>query len=357
MPGERKPHPPSDTLTSFCDRLPLEFCLPESASPARLDAALALLLPDLGLRARKRLWEWCRVSVNGKTQKPGAMTRPGDCVAIHPLDAPDFSSPPLPSGKSHPLRIAAANEHFIALVKRAGLHSAHIAGSRSTSLESEILRYWQEIEEEVPVTGREYSHTPFLLTRLDRETSGLVLAARDADTELHFRVMEKQGKVQKTYFALAHGLLEQALSLRSRLNTDDRKRSRVLAEEDPDPVRHTDAYPLHILGEKEISALGLTGQSGSITLLRVDIRRGARHQIRAHMAAAGFPLVGETLYAPEHPPSGGTLFLHHARIRLPGFSAQCLPEWGSPDSEEDGILHLLRMMENALKNSFQGRIV
>ena len=62
----------------------------------------------------------------------------------------------------------------------------------------------------------------------------------------------------------------------------------------------------------------------AMTLLQITIQRGARHQIRAHLAAAGHPIVGDHLYG-RHP--GRVMYLHHAAISLPGFEAQCPPPW------------------------------
>ncbi|MDR3074404.1 MAG: hypothetical protein LBV01_06765, partial [Deltaproteobacteria bacterium] len=108
------------------------------------------------------------------------------------------------------------------------------------------------------------------------------------------------------------------LVLRGVLDTDTRRKTRVRPEPSPDPTRHTLVAPLPQAGP-------LPEADGPLSVLLVRIHRGGRHQIRAHLADAGFPVLGDTLYgAPE---DAFPLHLHHAAIALPGFSAVCAPSW------------------------------
>ena len=62
-------------------------------------------------------------------------------------------------------------------------------------------------------------------------------------------------------------------------------------------------------------------------LVGCRIRKGARHQIRAHLAAAGHPLLGDEPYGAEHSCANGAFLLHHGRVSLPDFAASRLPAW------------------------------
>ena len=111
---------------------------------------------------------------------------------------------------------------------------------------------------------------------------------------------------------------------------DSRIKTRVLDQDDPDSARHTLARPLAVFSGPEAEGLAArlelahTPAPETMTLLEIAIQRGARHQIRAHLAAAGHPIVGDHLYG-RHP--GRVIYLHHAAISLPDFKAQCPPPW------------------------------
>ena len=280
---------------------PVDFTLPDDLAGIRLDAALSFAWPESGLRARRRLWNWCRVSVNGRARPPGYIVQQRDRILVEAIKiAPE---------RAYPVTMVAVSEEYAALYKPAGLHSAHIAGGAEQSLEGLLPDIWP-------------GQTPLLLTRLDQATSGLVIVACDQEALENFRRWEQVGRVEKEYFALVRGQVPGPLHLQNRLLTADCAITQTLDEPDPDENRHTRAEPLQYCALPRPWPEGLPA-----TLLRVYIRRGARHQIRVHLARAGYPLAGERQYA-EPPPADCPLYLHHAAIRFPGFSAEVLPvDW------------------------------
>ena len=331
----------------------------------RLDAALALFLPKLGLRGRRRLWNWRRITVNGRPRLPGFIVSPGDLIRVEtaPNGSPNSgpnSGPgnanesPADTGEKTQvadlcaaLRIVAANHNFAALHKPAGLHSAIVAGGRASSLEALLPEEWERLWRDYArqsATPCDAPSPPLPLTRLDAATSGIVLVAMNHEAAEHFRLVERRGQALKTYFAAVQGRLLRPLELRNRLLTNNRKLTLVTDEEDPDGTRHTLVTPLREtnvmpagepIGERGDRTGEKTALRGA-TLVRAQIRRGARHQIRAHLAAAGFPLVGEWLYpSPRADKPGARLYLHHARVELPGFSALDMPDWNLGEKIED----------------------
>ena len=308
--------------------VPCAFPVPDAFSGARLDAALAVCFPDMGLRARRRLWTWCRVSVNGIPRNPGFVVGSGDRIAVAPLAA---SQPAGTNAEGNLSRISlvAFTEDYAAFFKPAGMHTAHVAGSPEDSLEKLLAsgggRFFPVAA--VPDGAVSFPSIPILLTRLDKATSGLVLAAMHAGASERFRDMEREGKVEKTYIALLRGSLSGPVAVRNRLAVSNRARTGVLDDEEPDASRHTLAEPL------DCFFLPAPWPAGTVTsLARVRIRRGARHQIRAHLAHAGYPLLGEWQYAPP-PPVSCALCLHHGAVRFPDFAAEQPPDWSGPGLE------------------------
>lgn len=270
-----------------------------SASDAgdRLDRFLGRVLPDGGLRAARRLIGRGAVTVDGVPRPAAHKLRLGQTVSVRRRD-PDREPSPAP-------RLVQATGDFAALLKPAGLHTVRQTGSDEASLEDALPGL--------------FPGKPLLLAnRLDRDTSGIVLAAFSAEALARFRALEADGRVEKLYLTLVSPPLAGPTVLTRALDTAGGTAVRVLDRDDPDPGRHTRVVPLDV------------PDGAGLVLAR--IARGARHQIRAHMARTGHPIVGDPLYGDpgRRPPAWavpGRLYLHHLRIRFEGFSAQIPPDW------------------------------
>ena len=201
--------PPHDhTLPDF----PLEQAVSPNQHGMRLDAFLALILPGLGVRARRRLWEWCHVRVNNKPRKPGFALQAGDVVRITVQEQSAEPQPtePQPTGPQHvglpagspPVNPALpglleASDGWLALYKPHGLHTAHVAGGNAQSLEGMLPSLWPTLcacmDPPAPPAA-----LPRLVTRLDGPTAGIVLAVSDNTREQAFRAADAPGQVQPT---------------------------------------------------------------------------------------------------------------------------------------------------------------
>lgn len=268
---------------------PLELRVDEALAGSRLDHALAALLPEAGLRQRKRLIETGRALVDGRPAPAAFRLRAGQRVE---LLAPE----PEPAAPAE-LPLLAKKSGFAALDKPAGLHSAALAGGGGASAEALLAAMFQGSEAR-------------LLNRLDFLTSGILLVALTAKAAKVYAGLEAL-EVTKEYLAVVQGELTEPLTLKRRLDTDDRRRTRVLGKLEPEPRLWTKAWPEAVL-------------DGGRTLVRVRIHAGARHQIRAHLAAAGLPIVGDPLYGEG---AGDRLYLHHSLLEFPGFRAESEPPW------------------------------
>lgn len=306
----------------------ISFRVPEEAQGWRLDKALGLLLAspspeqeaarpglfalaDLGLRARRRLCDRSLVLVNGKPGIPGLKLRAGQEIII----LPDPEGAAIPEDAPS---LVYKDGGIAALYKPAGMHTAALAGSLSPSLET-LLGELLPSEEE--------GYASRLLNRLDAPTSGLVLASCTDGGERRWYRAERIGNTDKLYLALIEGQPLYDFTVARRLDTDTRNKTRVRHTDDPDPVRHTDVTLLAPLTAGDVPGLVESDDPDApLMLVGCRIRKGARHQIRAHLAAAGHPLAGDSLYGAELPCPSGFL-LHHGRVSLPDFQAFRLPAW------------------------------
>ncbi len=300
----------------------------------RLDAFLARMLPGCTARGAKRLIERGLVRVGGRNRPAHFRLRPGNMVEISPAAAASENArAEAAAGESAPLpkilsavRLLAATAEYAVFTKPAGLHTARISGSAALSLEEALAGIWPGLWASLRPNEAD-PPAPALLTRLDSPTSGLVLAAFSLDAATAFRRLEAAGLVEKEYHAVVYGRLTEPLLLRKTLDTAGRSKTRVLTKDNPDPTRHTSVEPL---GPAPLPVMPEDAVAEA-TLVSVRIRRGARHQIRAHLADAGLPIAGDNLYGPagSSDPPGGALYLHHSRLALPQLSVNSPPEWAA----------------------------
>ena len=285
--------------------------IPPEAEGQRLDRALALYVSG-GLRARRRLCEEGHVLLNGRAVSAGVRVRAGQCLAIALAEEAETASPARSDKVSGAAddgpRLIARSANLAALYKPAGLPTVRLAGSLRPAVEDWLPRLLGPADS--------MAFVPCLLNRLDTGTSGLVVAALTCEGASLWRQAEDRGDVCTRYLAIAEGDRRAGDRCRctAALDTARRKKSRILTEQAP-PIRWTSVTVL-----AQLPPLGATPR----LLLGCQIARGARHQIRAHLASLGMPLVGDRLYGARD-----TLpfCLHHTRLTCAELEAACLPIW------------------------------
>lgn len=292
--------------------------VPEQMNNTRLDGALSLFLPESGIRVRKRIFETHTVLVNGIPRSKGYTVSTGDQILLVEKTAPEEATNGAESTEDarkdetdslkEQVHIVHQDALFAAIFKPGGLHTAAIAGKNTPSLEAELPKMFTD------------APLPILVNRLDCLTSGMVMAAKSEEAAALFREIEDAGAVEKIYILLVHGSVPAPLQVTNKLDMAKRKVTKVLSEPDPNPLRHTTFLPL-----LETTVPG--DPSSSATLLMAAISKGARHQIRAHIASQGFPIVGDPIYGTAEAKQHQIMYLHHYQIELGTFSAMCPPEW------------------------------
>ncbi len=279
--------------------------IPAAAHNTRLDAALALLRPSTGIRGRRRVWKYHTVTVNGVSRPPGYCVAAGDRIAIISAKQP-YTSPIQPRH----VTVLHTTTHFAALYKPAGLHSATMAASPHLSAEDMLHSL---------LCPGHTIHTPILVNRLDHATSGILVVALHSEAAGLFRQQEDAGHIKKLYLAITEGAMSAPLLCPWVLDTTNRAVTKVLPHVADDPIRHTSVLPLR--------GISLPYPEGphTATLVLAEIAKGARHQIRAHLAHAGHPIVGDAIYGNSTP--DGRMYLHHFCFEMTDFSCTCPPRW------------------------------
>lgn len=313
------------------------WTVPHEEADMRLDRVLEHLLEGMGLRGRRRLCSLGLALVNGRPAKESFKVRAGDVVTLTPEAEAMISGEEkhvLPARQREErdtsllfpedrVRIVKSLSSLVILYKPAGMHTEPLSGKPGSSLQSmlpELLRS---------------ERRALLLNRLDYPTSGLVTAALNMEGVSRYEAAQEEGRTEKRYLALLEGEVTHGMLADQRLLLKNRERVLVELARHPDPRRHTVIAPLAILDGPAIARrlqLKEHGWTGSIpnkiTLAGCTILKGARHQIRAHCSALGFPLLGDARYgAGFHPEAEEAFFLHHAALVLPFLRAFAVPPW------------------------------
>lgn len=301
------------------------FRVSAALSGERLDRALVQLVLGLSRRDAQRLCAENRVLLRGRPAKKSDPIREGDTLAVDRGPTRVAIAAPLP------LAIRMLTQHWVVVAKPALMPTAPRHSEETGTIANGLLCAFPEMQ----AVGHR-ALEPGLLHRLDNGTTGLLVAARSARAFERATLALKQSRWQKDYFALTG-------------TTDLPDFGRITGRLEPHPgrtecVRPTSPVELSALHhcEHEGTPLGpfvttfeLVTRAGPIALVKVRVGPAFRHQIRAHLAAIGAPLVNDPIYgAPSDPRLlPGRHALHAARVAwagepdLPGFSVdEPLPE-------------------------------
>ena len=279
-----------------------------AGSGERLDRHLLNAYPWLDRATAEALLAAGQIRLNGRPAKKGARLEAGDVLDCR--DVPEPADLRLRPNPDLPLRIAYEDDHVLALDKPAGMPTHPLRFAETDTLANALVARYPALAE----IGDDRLF-PALLHRLDTQTSGLVLAAKTAAAYANLRTQFRRFTVQKHYLALVHGGVGAPGRLAAPLTHQTRSPCKMAVARNPDKVPKSDLFAA------ETSWVPLeTG--AEFSLLDVTIYTGVTHQIRCHLAAAGFPIVGDALYGSpsspptsnHQPPTNSRHWLHASRL-------------------------------------------
>jgi len=300
----------------------------------RLDAFVAEVLPALSRRAVREAIRCGQVMVNGRRLGKGYRLRAGNVVEVAmELSAAEKLQP----NPELPVSILYNDEHLVVVNKPAGLPSHALRPYERNTVANFLLAHFPEMAA-LSHAGLEAG----LVHRLDTDTSGALLAARTAEARAAMRAQFAAHAVRKEYVALVAGSVCEPGTVQFPLTHDPHTPRKVrIAQGEEGREATTYFWPLERYQE--------------YTLLRVEIRTGVLHQIRAHLAAIGHPIIGDRLYGSVHADLARQ-FLHATRLvfQHPMTGRQCQVGAPLPEDLED-VLRRLRRHERELYRASRPR--
>lgn len=295
----------------------LLFRVDAGGAGRRLDRFLRSRLPDLPAKSIRFALEAGLARVGSERAKKGRLLNEGEEVAVRWIaESPDWR--PLP-GDLPGASVLYADEAVAVLDKPPDVHTDPQRPFEEATLAGYLLWRFPRVASFAGEPGLT------LLTRLDYAVSGAVPAALTPEAFSFLSREREQGRIRKTYICLVRGRLEGELSLSYFLETKGGERVRARTDrKEEDPRYWTSVSPVKAAGEN--------------TLVRAVISKGKRHQIRAHLAAAGYPIVGDRRYSavPAEGPGRNRLMLHASEVRFAHPSGEGDLQVRSPVPEDFG---------------------
>ena len=286
------------------------YTIPPALEGARLDQALPQLEPDLSRSYGQQLIGEGRVLVNDRPAKSSARLKAGDTVAIDiPPPAPVAIAP-----EAIPLTVVYEDADVLVIDKPAGLVVHPAPGHASGTLVNALLAHTTDLSLHGDIR-------PGIVHRLDKDTSGLLVVAKNDAAHAALVRQHQARTMRKEYLALvlgtpnpATGLIDAPIGRHPR----ERKQMAVIPDGRSARTRYT-----------------IERAYGHLTLLRARLETGRTHQIRVHCAFIGHPILGDPVYgrpAAREAKALGLLrqFLHAARLGFHLPSSGAWHEFESP---------------------------
>jgi len=258
--------------------------VPTDMAGRRFDQALAQLFPDY---SRSRLSAWIKsgaAMLDGKQAAPRQLLRGGESVELRVIEESAVEAAPEPIA----LRIVHEDAELLVVDKPAGLVVHPGAGNPRGTLQNALLHHDPQLVN-LPRAG--------IVHRLDKDTSGLLVVARTLRAHTALVAMLGRREIHRRYAAIVNGVPVAGGTVEAPLDRHPTDRLRRAVREGGRPAR------THYRVRERFRAHAL---------LQCELESGRTHQIRVHMAHAGFPLVGDPLYG------GGLKLPRAARVELVG---------------------------------------
>lgn len=240
----------------------------------RLDLFVISVIKDLSRMNAKRLIEDGNVQVNSKNSKVSYKVQNGDIIEIHIPEAKQLDL----KAQEIPIEVVYEDSDIIVVNKPKGLVVHPANGNWDGTLVNAIMAICKD-----SLSGIGGEIRPGIVHRLDKDTSGLLIIAKNDKAHINMSNEIKNREVKKVYIALVRGIVaenEATINMPIGRSNKDRKKMAVVKN-----------------GKEAITHFKVIKRFDKYTLLEVKIDTGRTHQIRVHLSEIGHPVVGDEIYS------------------------------------------------------------
>lgn len=255
----------------------------------RLDQVLSASFPEFSRSMIKKLLLDGKILVNGQQEKPRYQVKDGDQVTInepevHKLDL---------VAQDIPLDIVYEDDDVLVVNKPAGMVVHPAPGHPDQTLVNALLYH-------CPLSKINGTLRPGIVHRIDRDTSGLLMVAKNDHAHHSLAQQLKDKTTSRYYIALVHGIIKEdhgTVNAPLARSPKDRKKQAVVAG-----------------GRRAVTHFEVLRRYQNYTLVKCRLETGRTHQIRVHLKYIGHPVAGDPVYGPKKTLTGPGQFLHAAEL-------------------------------------------
>jgi len=252
----------------------MKIIIPKEGEGIRIDKYLGDTISDLSREMIIKLIKDGEVLVNGKNVKSSYKATENDEVIINIPEPKEINIVP----QDIPLNIVYEDQDILVINKQKGLVVHPGNGNEDGTLVNAIMAYCKK-----DLSGIGGVIRPGIVHRIDKDTSGILIIAKNDKAHLNISEQIKNHQVKKTYIALVRGIVkENEATINMPIGRSTKDRTKMAVDRN---------------GKEAITHFSVIKRYEDMTLLKVRIETGRTHQIRVHLSHIGYPIIGDNVYS------------------------------------------------------------
>ena len=267
-----------------------EYIIDDNIKNIRLDKVVTILNPDLSRSMIQKMLDDGKILVNEKQEKASYKTKIGDKIFIEEVIAKEIEL----KAQDIPIEVIYEDSDIIVVNKPKGIVVHPANGNPDGTLVNAIMNICKD-----SLSGIGGKIRPGIVHRIDKDTSGLLIIAKNDKAHINLSEQIKNRKITKKYVALVRGVIkENNATIDMPIGRSDKDRKKMAVKKD---------------GKNAVTHFDVIKRYNGYTYLDIKIDTGRTHQIRVHLSEIGYPIVGDGVYSNGKNPFGVEGQMLHAK--------------------------------------------